>query len=506
MINSIVSVLFLKNITCSYAEIEGKNKLGNYNPQLASEIEAGKYYWFESLNEIFLIYFDSSLKFHKNPFILLILVPGIKKERFLNSEDYLIFSNTFDNFHKTAAFSSLVPNNQSRPYYSISVKMMQTTTNVELRLGEKIMLFKNDFSVIKEITHYNSLLKNVTFGTMFWFRFYEIEDEFYGLFIETCYVIYQRHPKITASLFKSTYITEIKVVEFKTSTINTKVFLSGKDEYFTLYTERNPQSFRKKQYFFHNSSFNFFINAITFNFEKNKADQLQICFQKKQNDEEIKPPKLEKLQQTSQRVYLFEDGSQRKHIIQLPTYYFGKRLEISGLLFWIKVTQKKNDEIVKVDVFLEKFRFNIKENSFSFYLKGEYRIFLHYFIEKENIILEPIKIVYRLDMNIALSKTETGESHEIPNLVNVFKYLNGSIVYDKEFVVTLSGADSNAEEQEAEQKLKTVFEQNSHKNKIIYMLISLFLIFVSCLLPFFFSYFRKKSYRKRGFISNRKKE
>ena len=74
---------------------------------------------------------------------------------------------------------------------------------------------------------------------MLWQQFYRVKEKLYGLFVETYSVTYRMHPSATTSLFRSGYLIEIGVVGIETEFVQSKLFLSAKEDSFELYTEQS---------------------------------------------------------------------------------------------------------------------------------------------------------------------------------------------------------------------------------------------------------------------------
>ena len=138
-----------------------------FEKQQTFDIMAGKYYWFEFENEVFLLHFDNKLETHENPFLVFILVEDAKNERWHETENNQLLITAFDDFFITSTFFSLLPNNENRKYYNFSVN-----TDYNIRLDEEIKLDGTNISITPDsilikLTNFVSVLQQVKIGTVF---------------------------------------------------------------------------------------------------------------------------------------------------------------------------------------------------------------------------------------------------------------------------------------------------------------------------------------------------
>ena len=511
---ALFSILFLQNAVCFYNEVEATLSPTDYHSHLTIKLESERYYWFEVTNEIYLLYFDRSCKFHESPFVLVVLVPGAKKENWPNAKACRLLPVAFDAFHETSAFFSLSPNNLDRQHYTLLVAKNRLILKGVVWLGEKTFFSVMDSTVPQELNHCTSFLENVKIGTRSWQRFYTLENDLYGLFVGTYFIAYRTKP--AGSSFRSGGLSATGVAKFATTSVQPKVFLYDKENSsFVLYMKRNQQTYTKNQYSLSCSFAEDFVYDVVFdsdgkeNKEKEKEgeeEQLKVSFEEPNQIKRTETPAIERLLQTGQRTYLFEDDFKQNFVIQLPMYYFGQRLEISSLFFWIKTVQENVDNVLTTNMVLKKYPFQEEKWKGSIkYDLHNYYVYVNYVVENGRLVFETNKVEDSKNNELLLLRTEVVGMDEGVETKGVYEYFNGAIVYDPESVFTLTAVGSHAEEQEKKQKkqdLETVSEKRS-RNKSIYVLIGLTLFVGCCSVKVFLSHFRRQLYKKRKMFRNR---
>ena len=494
----IISLLFLHNIICPYKEVEGVSRLDEYCPEKMTQLESEKYYWFKLNKAIYLFYFDALLESHAKPFVVLVLFPDSRKTISAQLKDYKLLLHALDDFYKSSAFVSLVPN---KPFYKISTTVAEVKIDAVAKLEGKRLFIKIGAVVPKELSHIGSLLEYVKFGTVSWQRFYNITERFYGLFIETYYVTYRTHADSVPSL-RTADLIEISFVRFRTHFVNTKLLLTDKDDSFEVENRQDLNAYQVNQYYFGILPLNVFIIRISYISKGNKEEELEVDFMKRLIIKEVSRSKVEKLKQTGQRTFLFKDELQQEYTIKLPIFYFGERLEVSKLLLWVKVSKEKKDEHSEISE-LVKYQFGNKENCFKVQSLNGHCVFLDYIIDDEKIVFEITKMVDSKKKDLLLIGTNVSDADEKKQTKTVFEYLNGAIFCEQEHFITLTRNGFNTKEQEINRDLET-FSEKSRYEKTIYVVICLILLVFGCLFGFLFPYFRKKVYKKVKLNRNRR--
>ena len=248
MFGQVVSLFFLRNINCFFTELRDVLEPSGWETASAVEINPDNFYWFGVGNRICLVYFNNRLKHHRNPYLLFLTVPGVRSEDWCSSETYQLLVSAFDNFYKTSAFLSLLPNQQNTGYYRFSAMIGDVWT------GNKTTFVGKNF-VLKSFTGCVSLLVAVEIGTKAWRRFYKVKECFYGLFVETYYVSYHNlfGNARTNVLFKTADLIEMSFIKFWTELVGTEVFLAGKENFFKIDPKKDTFLYAHNLYAFKTS-------------------------------------------------------------------------------------------------------------------------------------------------------------------------------------------------------------------------------------------------------------
>ena len=114
---------FLKQIGCLFLEIEGVREPLDSQISLKTEILPMEYYWFEWKNRIYIFRFDNTLRFHENPFVIIILVDKMNDETWFDLENYRLLETAFDNFQKNSGFFSLLPHKPNNNFYDFFFRL-----------------------------------------------------------------------------------------------------------------------------------------------------------------------------------------------------------------------------------------------------------------------------------------------------------------------------------------------------------------------------------------------
>ena len=338
MITWIIFTILLKNLNFPYIEIEGKLDTFMSERHHSFNINSGKYYWFEFENKIHLLYFNNNLETHENPFLLLILIIDAKGKRWYEAENNQLLLTAFDNFHTTSAFFSLLPNEQNRNCYEFMAEIyFKQKLYGEIKLTNTIIFINLDYR-LNELENYNLLLQHVKVGTLFWHRFYQLENLFFELVLETYYIVYQEDLRnlYTNSSFRVGSLVEISLGVFEVLFVREKVFLKNRQFFFELYPKKNSCLSLRNAYY----SSHFFTNSsvrIQFDFKEDERQQFKFFFEETLMDAwETGELYTEGLLHIGQRTYVFRNDLQEIITVEIPTYDIRGIDNISILLISLK--------------------------------------------------------------------------------------------------------------------------------------------------------------------------
>ena len=337
-------IYFFQNTKTFYREIEGTFERVNTHQFTTLKIETGKYYWFEFSNERYLFIFDNNLQFNKNSFILFVIVPMAKSKSWPDLEGDQLLISAFDNFHETSAFLSLLPNEQNRNVYSIFININNRLIYGWAKLEDDALFMSPNFP-LQKLTKCSALLEKTKIRTISWNCFYKVKDTYYGFFMKTYYIRYIKQSETLKELvlFRAADLNELAFVKFKLSLLHGKTFLSDRENFFKIGFIGRLRVVEENKYRLHELLLNSTIN-IAFDLQMDKTEQFRIIIKNSQFEEELEMPTIERLHQTEQTVYLIREDSVERLLIEIPTYFFGKKLEISNLIVSFKVVVEKLNE------------------------------------------------------------------------------------------------------------------------------------------------------------------
>ena len=478
MFKQIISLFLFQNINCFFTEIKGLLKPRGWDTTFKWEIEPEKFYWFELANRIYLAYFNNSSKYHSNPYLLFIVIPEARREDCYIPEFCCLLKSAFDRFYLTSAFLSLLPNKKNAVHYQVLVRIEDMKIEGEIQLGDKTTFTGKNFK-LKGFNLCISLLNSVEIGTKRWHRFYKVKDYFYGLFVETYYVIYRNDSgeSETAVLLKTADLVEMSLIKFQTNSVQGEVFLTENENIF----EINP----KKDTFHH--TYNFHVikmdwsesnYIICFDLEQSGDLEFQSIFEKnKPKEEEVEMPLTKRLSQVGQENYLVKDTKSEKVVVETPSYFIGKKLEVSKLVVPFRVIVSKPNGLSEAQVVFRMYDFNHKQNHFWFFTTKKHLVCFDYFVKNGKlffIITDKPKELGYVSITDPVKVVETFKETEMKG---VLEFLNGTVIFDRNSAITLTGYDPGVEEREtnsaSEKRFKSVCRR--HRNKIVFLLTGLVL-------------------------------
>ena len=244
-------LLIFEITICQYIEIETLTSPTDYHKKLTLERDSGKYYWFEKSQRFFLLYFDQSELLHENPFVLLMVIPGAKKENWVNIENYDLFLNAFNTFKNTSVFLSLLQNDNNANYYKHFIRIDSEDINIEVYLkGHKIFM-KPCFEG-GELIKYNSLLKQVKISTRSWSLFYDVKNTVQGFFVRVYYITYPKNIKNPNDgfLFRIGNVVDLSSITFLTGVVEEKLYLTKLERDHEVNLISNSRENGKEQWLF----------------------------------------------------------------------------------------------------------------------------------------------------------------------------------------------------------------------------------------------------------------
>ena len=482
MLILIISCFILKTTNCSYSEIEGVSEPLEKQLLPRLKIVRSKYYWFEHQNRIYLLSFFNNSRLHKNPFISMTLITGATKETWPLLEICQLLTAAFDNFQKNSVFVSLLPNKHKRHFYSTYVTIAGSVVQIEVSLGTSTFVLEYQFS-LEELASCNSFLKQVKIGTRYWTRFYKAKNQFYSLFVETCYVTYPkcgRNPN-SVLLFRIGEVIETTFTVFQTNKVGQIKFLKETAYlYETILATKNREN--EKNQFVLKTVHPFYVCRISFDLEEKVEPELRIFFDNVVSVERTGVPAIEKLLQVGQKVYLLIDETFEKLTVQVPVYFFGQRTELSKLVVVLRFVSKEYNSPSEVHIFFAVFDFHKRENRFLFYVVERHFVYLEYAVDGEKLVFSVSKLVEILNEKSVLVPEEIERTAETPNRQRSSAFLSGAIIYNPKSLVVLTSSQHVNEES---RKSKTKNSKNGlkwlHKKQkriSIYLLVCLLLVVV----------------------------
>ena len=488
-------MFFLGTLRGLYKELEGFERSNIQKRNFNSNIEPKIYYWFKFGSKNFLLYFDNTLDFHRRPFLLFLVIPETKYIDWSTKNGCQSLKNAFDNFYETSAFLSLLPNEQNRDFYKISITILDSTIDGELGLEFSSISVNFDFTLIK-LNNCISLLKTVKIGTMSWNRFYKENDKSYGLFIETYYLLYQNtiDQSNTAILFRTADLIEVGLIVFQTISVKGKVYLSDTNKFFKTHSQLNVRAHGTNKY-------NLEIYTVIFELLENKRKPFNFFVDGKEPSKIIGKPLIGKLPERKQRTFLLENQSKEKLEIQVPGYFLDRKLE--GMDFFIRIKLiygafKKDPEI---NIFFRKLSLTGLVYfwiHFSSYRNSYTIIFFNYEVKDGSINFKITKVLFpsTKETFYPLGNVETYEPIKNNTLSG---FLSGAVLPDQKSI-------SRTKSDFSPKEYKTIFgglthtllSDNKQGSKSIYLLMIFVLVAVFIFLTGLFCFFKRRvSQRKR---------
>ena len=434
--HKIILLILAQTITCFYEEIENIQTLSTSLTVSKSKLDPEKYYWFEIEDEIWITYFENKPISHNTPFLLFFVVPNAKNEGWPYPEKYSLLLSTFDHFHETSAFISLLPKKQNKNHYRFSITLSRKTVEVEFDLEESSILLSEN-SVLEELTNYKSYLEHVKFGTKYWNRFYKAEDEFYGLFLETYYVTYL-HRIGGACNLRVAGLNLTSLVLLKTELVKGKAILVESSSFSpAVHLQRNVDPQFGNVYRFPVHYPRPAHIEIQFKLKPDYVQEIQVISEDIELKETINEPTIERLRQTGKTIYSFNDIK-----IEVPVFLFGKRLSLSRLFFVVKLKlARSNEESAKPLTFVGKYYFYNEKASIAMFDVGRpYLVYFTYVIENENIVFQIAKVRDYNNKVYEVNKVATTNSDELTNYSSITGFINGAIIYVENNLVELKGS------------------------------------------------------------------
>ena len=504
MFNKIIYTFLLQNLNCFYAEVERVLNTNNQDNGSKSIIKPKTFYWFGTKEETCLVYFDNRLDFHKNPFLLLIIIPETSDKDELKENFCQELAVAFDNFYEKSAFLSFLPNEQQRKIYKFLTKLgkFKIDGEVELRKTEAVMAVGFE---LNKLTICTSLLESVEFGTVAKSRLYRVEDTLYGLFVETYYTIYQSVDKDAKVLnsFRTADLVEIGYVVSKITSVQNKLFLTGNKHELEVHFLQKIKPKEKNKYtlqdYFRSST----KSVILFDLEENENRHFQFFIDEKKLYSDVETPSFSKLSRVSTTFYVFENSGKEEVGIELPVYFFGEKLELSKLVFMLKLIQTSSfSGFRKVDTFFIAFGFDAESNSYWIDSLGiTYIVSFDYTIENGNVVLGINSMRTLRDTSYVLKKQEITDINDLIGKNGFFVILDGAIVYNQNSIITLTDlAYSTTTLTKSEVYTKEFKEMQ--KNTAIYSLLAVVLLAFCLFLGQLFYRYRTKKHKRKYFNRN----
>ena len=485
-----VLLLLLDNINSLYTEIEGVLEPVGHDYLTSSQLEPKKYYWFEIESEICILYFDNSLEFHKRPFLLFIVISEISSETWSEQNICQCLKNTFNIFYKTSEFFSLLPNEQGRNIYVLPRKFLWLGIYGEIELGKMKSYIRMDY-LLKPLNTCTSLLETVQIGTIFWNDFYNLNDIFHILFIETYYILYKDidESSKTVTLFRNGNVIEVAFALFHTKSLKGKFVVSDTKYPIAIICEKNVSVYVRNKY-----SFIVLVPSptqitIAFDLQKNKTKQFRLFYGDTELKKCVAMPPIEKLSRVNHRVYSLKNRIQKKMTIEVPVYFFENKVKLSKLVLGFKFIQEKFEVLTKVRVFFKLFNFSEKENCIPIYFESErYHVCFSYIIGSGIVAFKVTRVKDSKLDDLKIVEKEPIRTLEATQTDMHSAFVDGIIIYNKDFFETLTDCDYLNEQ---ENKPIQFNEVNKH--------ISVYLLIVFVTVGGLFYRHRKRTYNNRRF-------
>ena len=498
-----IYIFLLLNIKSLYREIDNILDQDSQQRYPDLKLQPKTFYWFELKNNNFLAYIDNSLKYHEKPFLLYILVSWADKNSWLDEKNCLLLYDTFNDFYQNSAFLSLIVNNKTEGFFRFSINLLNFDINGEIQFIGKEILVTTDFE-LKELTICNYLLEPVKFGTFSKNQFYQVEDISFGIFVNTYYVVYKDTDNTSnnINLFRNADLIEIGFIRFETNIEHKKSVLTYKktknELFFLEYTKLKEQN-----------EYNFLIRMdflskhldVVFDSEENK-NQFKFFIDNEVVDKVVDMPSIEKLCQVATNQYRIKNLARQEIDVELPVYFFGEKIELTGFIFTIRFVPRKNFDFIEASTFFGKFFYKSETNHLHLYYKKiEFFISFDYKVENGEISLEMIELrSSSFFTDYKLIRKETTITQEVLKTNNYSSFINGAIIYihedtsflsDSEYITTPANSISST------MKQKPVIKRES-KDQDIYLILGLLLLAVGLVVGWIF-YNRKKRYKKTRF-------
>ena len=493
-------IYFFQNTKTFYREIEGTFERVNTHQFTTLKIETGKYYWFEFSNERYLFIFDNNLQFNKNSFILFVIVPMAKSKSWPDLEGDQLLISAFDNFHETSAFLSLLPNEQNRNVYSIFININNRLIYGWAKLEDDALFMSPNFP-LQKLTKCSALLEKTKIRTISWNCFYKVKDTYYGFFMKTYFIFYQERNEHVENIviFKAADLSELGYLVFTLDIHGGKVFLNDKDDFLWINRPTSIMPVEPNKYrlggLFSVSTFD-----IIFDLEKDKIEEFQFLVKNPLLRENTEIPLIEKLPQIGKNHYILNEDHKKRFILEVPVYFFRRKLEISKLIvvFWFIIEHLH--ESPTAEGYFQLYDFTKTENIFSFRPTGSCRVSFEYFVENESVTFKPTNITFVGIRKEFLTLTKVKKTFDITEKeIGILKFVNGAIIYDPNSIVTLFRPETYKERQ-IEPELESKYKELKKKGKkLVYMLMGFILVSVCLLVRFYFRYIRKWFHKRRKF-------
>ena len=470
--------------------MEGKTKPTSLQTNLLRTVQPSKFYWFKHQTIIYFLHFENNPEFHKNAFILLLVVPKAKPETWSKSRDEKLLTDALNDFRNTSAFLSLLENKQDRNYYSALITINCKKIEVRVVLENHRMFIELD-SEVNEHAEYSPILNSVKVGTKFWECFYKEDDKLQGLFIEIYYIVY---PKQFGDLHAGALFRIGKVVEFsffvlQPEFVDGKVFIKKIEEFYnevpTMKILKEENSFLHLLEVRYKSLF----SNIWFELEGD-CHRFGLVIGMTTLEQKAVKPVIQQLSQVLHKQYLLEEHQQKKVVTEVPTYSFGKELSISKLVVSFKLVTEVPEEPVGVEVVFFEFHFQKEENCYEC-VELRCCICFRHTVEGANLVFSVSKVKELFGKRREFVPKETGEITGVTKEQHTAAFLNGLVGYDPNAAVMLKGQERKQEEN---RKIKT------KENRKVYFFIGLVVV-VICFSSFLIYFcFRRKTAKAKRFV------
>ena len=498
MLKKLFSLFFLQNIYCFFSEIEAITGSKDLDMSLGKTMTLKKFYWFKLENKYYLMHFNRALKDHENPFLLLILIPYVQNDDWFSPTDCQLLTLSFENFYENSAYISLLPNEQNRTYYKVVALINEARIEAVVHLGETITFVGKQFA-LQSFTDCPLLLKSIKAGTISWECFYKEEgkDSFYGLYIESYYIIYRNSSKSTKTVpfLRIGGLTDISFILFETKSVQGNLFLTGNDDFLQLDAKKTLFCIRQNIYTFEM----FWSDEFFIQFPSQEGSNKQMTFHAKDTRLfEVDIPVIKRLTQIDQKVYLIKNIVSEEIKVEIPVFLFGQKVELSKLVIAFRIIVQKPNGLLQHQLFVNVYNFTNKENCFRVSSEEDYFISFGYSIENEKLIFIITNAKDSNDNSLEVSSVKDIETAG-EGMKRKTSFLSGAIIWDPDTKVTLTGSKYKAEKQDIKQISDNGLKYfvKKHKNKIIFLLVTLVLLVICFFVKRGFTYHKKKIKQKR---------